>query len=200
MAESTPELTDLLRAWQDGDAEAGDRLVQKVYPQLRALAHKRLARGALTLQPTEVVHEVYLKMQRGSQPDWQDRAHFFAIAASLIRDVLVDYLRRKNSQKRGGDWQRLTLDNMVDLEGEAINPDLLDLHEALERLAALDGVAARLVELRFFGGLEIRDAVPVLGLSSATLVRKWRYARAWLRRELEVGEERLSAVEVADGP
>ena len=200
MAESTPELTDLLRAWQDGDAEAGDRLVQKVYPQLRALVHKRLARGALTLQPTEVVHEVYLKMQRGSQPDWQDRAHFFAIAASLIRDVLVDYLRRKNSQKRGGDWQRLTLDNMVDLEGEAINPDLLDLHEALERLAALDGVAARLVELRFFGGLEIRDAVPVLGLSSATLVRKWRYARAWLRRELEVGEERLSAVEVADGP
>ena len=184
MTDSQPELTDLLKAWRDGDAGAGDALVQQVYPRLRALAHRRLHRGELTLQPTEVVHEVYLKMQRREQPDWQDRAHFFAISATMIRDVLVDYLRRKNSRKRGADWQRLTLDTMADLADVQLNPDLLALHEALERLSELDAVAARLVELRFFAGLEIQDAVPVLGVSSATLVRKWRYARAWLRREL----------------
>lgn len=192
MSDSQPELTDLLRAWRDGDAEARDTLVQQVYPHLRALAHRRLHRGELTLQPTEVVHEVYLRMQRGAQPDWQGRAHFFAISATLIRDVLVDYLRRKNSLKRGGDWQRLTLETLADLADMQLNPDLLALHEALERLAELDPVAARLVELRFFGGLEIQEAVPVLAASSATLVRKWRYARAWLRRELETAEPERS--------
>ena len=182
--EATHEVTELLQAWRQGDAAAGERLVEKVYPLLRSLARRRLDRGAMTLQPTELVHEVYLKMNRGAQPDWQNRAHFLAISASLIRDVLVDHLRRKGSHKRGAGWHRLTLDTLSELADANINPDLLDLHEALERLAVLDPTAARLVELRFFGGLEIQDVVPILGLSSATLVRKWRYARAWLRREL----------------
>lgn len=185
------EITDLLASWRGGDEEAGALLIDELYPLLRREARGRLARwrGDVTLQPTEIVHELYLKLSRSRQPEWADRAHFLAISARLMREILVDHARRRSSLKRGGETVHLPLD-----ENDPAIPvpelgDLLAVDEALEKLGDRDPVAAELVLLRFFGGLEIREAASVLQVSSATLVRKWRYARAWLRRELKAAPQ-----------
>jgi RNA polymerase sigma factor (TIGR02999 family) len=183
---ASPDVTGLLRAWSSGDAAAPDALLPLVYAELRRLAasQMRRERGDHTLQPTALVHEAYLRLvdQRLS---WQDRAHFFGVAGRVMRQVLVDYARRKNAQKRDGGG-RVSLET-----GEpAVGPrplDLLALDEALAKLSSLDEKQARLVELRLFAGLTVDEAATVLDCSPATVSRGYRHAEAWLRREMRVG-------------
>ncbi|MEM9553076.1 MAG: ECF-type sigma factor [Acidobacteriota bacterium] len=184
------EITALLRAWRQGDREAEGRLVTKLYPQLRALAQREVAkRSSPSLRPTEIVHELYLRLRRGQQPEWQGRTHFLAISSRLIRNILVDRARGRNAKKRGQGVLHIQLDPA--LPPPAVQSedgvDLLEFDDALGRLAAKDSTAARIVELRFFGGLEIHETAAVLDTSPSTVVRKWRFAKAWLRRDLSAG-------------
>ena len=183
-------LTDLLAAARDGEAGASDALARAVYAELHALAaaHLRRERPDHTLQPTALVHEAYLRLVRrapdGPPPAWRDRAHFFGVAARLMRQILVDHARRTRAAKRGG-GVTVTFDDEIagDLtDGGAL--EVLRVHEALDALAALDPRQARLVELRFFVGLTLDEAGEVLGVSRATAVREWAMARAWLATEL----------------
>jgi RNA polymerase sigma factor (TIGR02999 family) len=182
---STDTPTLCLRALSDGDRAAAERLFPMVYEELRALAGSFMKRESAghTLQPTAVVHEAYLKLIDQERANWRDRAHFMAVAAQAIRRVLIDHARRRQAAKRGGDRCRLTLD-------EAIAPaatrevDFLAIDDALGRLAELHERQARVVELRFFGGLNIEEAAAVLGISRATVTDDWAVARAWLSREL----------------
>jgi RNA polymerase sigma factor (TIGR02999 family) len=180
------DVTGLLRAWSSGDPAAPDALLPLVYAELRRLAasQMRKERGDHTLQPTALVHEAYLRLvdQRLS---WQDRAHFFGVAARVMRQVLVDYARRRNAKKRAAG-------GVVSLEtGEpSVAPrplDLLALDEALARLSSLDEKQARLVELRLFAGLTVEEAATVLDCSAATVSRGYRHGVAWLRREMRIG-------------
>ncbi len=176
----------MLLAWGEGDESARERLLAAVYDELRrlALAHMRREQANHTLQPTALVNEAYLKLVRQEDVRWQGRAHFFGIAARLMREILVDHARRRTAEKRGGaEQQRLSL-TAAGRGAAAEEVDTLALHEAIERLARLDPEQARVVELRFFGGLNIEDTAEVLGVSHATVERKWKLARAWLRREL----------------
>lgn len=179
----TPEdLTDLLGAWQDGDPEAADRLFTAIYPELRKIAASGLRRSRdLTCQPTELVHEAYLKMERGQRLSWRDRTRFFGFASQLIRQILVDRCRRRGARKRQAEFTAFDPDWLAK---PAAEPQLLALDEALERLAAEHAEAARIVELRFFGGLSIPEAAAFLDLGTATVSRRWQIARAWLHREL----------------
>lgn len=192
------ELTGLLRAVREGDRDALGRLVPLVYDDLRRLARRQLRReaGPRTLQATALVHEAYLKMIDQTRVQWRDRAHFFALASQAIRRILVDHARGRNRKKRVGGRPRLALsDSVVAIvadarsfpEGEEF--DLIDLDEALERLAAAHPEKARVVELRFFGGLSAEDCAEVLGVTSRTVERYWAYARAWLFRDLRGREE-----------
>jgi len=174
-APPTASVTELLRAWSAGDPAALEALLPAVYDELRRLAQRamRRERTGHTLQPTALVHEAYLRLVEQRRADWHNRAQFLGVAARLMRRILVDHAR-------------VTLGG-CDAPGVAIEesaPDVLALHEALERLAALDAAQARLVELRYFGGLTIEEAAAALGVSPATLKREWVVARAWLRREL----------------
>ncbi len=184
---SPPEITQMLRAWGDGNREAADALVPLVYDELRRQArrHLRRERAGHTLQTTALVNEAYLKLidQRGF--DWESRAHFFAIAATLMRRILVDHARTKLRRKRGGSAIMVTLDETL-LAGatDEANTDLLALDEALEKLVELDEQQARIVELRYFSGLNIDETAAVLKLSEATVNRDWKMAKAWLRHEL----------------
>ena len=177
------DVTDLLRRWRERPEEGSqERLFRAIYPKLRRLAARE--RGASpTLQITEVVHEAYLRLvdQRGS--DWQNRAHFFAIASRVIRRVVVDHLRARGSEKRGGRVAFVPIEE-IQLEGRTGPCGLLDLDRALEELASFDENAARLVEMRYFGGLTIEEAALVLRLGRTSAVAKWRAARAWLRSAL----------------
>jgi RNA polymerase sigma factor (TIGR02999 family) len=156
-----------------------------VYDELRALAGSFMKRESAghTLQPTAVVHEVYLKLIDQERADWRDRAHFMAVAAQAIRRVLIDHARHRHAAKRGGDRCRLTLDEAV-APAAARDVDFLAIDDALGRLAELHERQARVVELRFFGGLNIEEAAAVLGISRATVTDDWAVARAWLSREL----------------
>jgi len=179
-------VTRLLLEWGAGDRAALDRLVPLVFDELRRLAQSYLRRERAdhTLQPTALVNEAYLRLVDQQGLRWQSRAHFFGIAANLMRQILVDHARRRAAEKRGGaDLQRLSLTQAERVVGRA-DVDVLALNEALDRLAEFDPQQARIVELKFFAGLTIEETAEVLGVSHATVERDWKLARAWLKREL----------------
>ena len=188
MGEPSPtDLTRLLLDWSRGDKTALDRLMPLVYDELRALAERSLRheRSGHTLQGTALVHEAYLKLVDQRQVRWQDRAHFFAVAAQLMRRILVDHARRHGAAKRGSGQPRHPFDEADAPAAAAPLVDWLALDCALDRLAALDERQARTVELRFFGGLTIEETAEVLQVSQATVKNDWSLARGWLYRELQ---------------
>ncbi len=180
------DLTGLLSGWSDGDQNAGYRLVSEVYRDLHAIAqgYVRRERHDLTLQATALVHEAYLRLSAEQQPDWQNRSHFFATAARIMRRVLVDHARGRLTAKRGGDQPHVTLENAEGMFGDE-PAQLVALDEALDALAKLDPGLAKIVELRFFAGYQFQEIARHLGLSSATLNRRWRIARGWLYNFLQ---------------
>ena len=179
------DVTQLLLAWRGGDPSAGERLLPAIYAELHRQAARAMRRepSEHTLQATALVHEAYLRLVDQSRVEWRNRAHFFGVAAQIMRRILVDHARGRHAAKRGGGMQRLTLNDADAAVGER-EVDVLDLHEALERLDALDPLQARLVELRYFSGLNIEETAEALDISPATVKREWAVARAWLRREL----------------
>jgi RNA polymerase sigma factor (TIGR02999 family) len=184
-ARPTPgEVTVLLKAWGDGDASARDRLIPLIYDELRrrAAGHLRRERRGHTLRPTDLVHETYLRL-RAQNAAWQNREQLYAVASRLMRRILVDHARGRAAAKRGG-GMRVTLAEDLATTAAA-QPDLLDLDAALDELSALDERQATLVELRFFGGLDIEEAARALDVSVATANRDWVTARAWLFRRLK---------------
>jgi len=185
---SSDELTQLLRGWQGGDREALDALLPVVYKELRRIAHFQLRneREDHSLQSTELVNEAYLRLVRMNPPQWESRTHFFAIAAQLIRQILVDYARRHRAGKRGAGQGTVPLEDASGFSrGKDIDVVLLD--DALKALAELDPRKAKVVELRFFGGLTFAEAAEVLDISAVTVSRDWSTARAWLHREMNRG-------------
>lgn len=183
METSSDEVTRLLRDWGNGDQEALERLVPLIYSELRQLAHKVLyrERPGHTLQTTALVHEAYLKLIDQRDARWQNRAHFFAIAAQAMRRILVDSARRHSALKRGGPAENLPLDEAANVSLEP-DPIMLPLDEALNRLAEIDPQQSRIVELRFFGGLTIEETAEVMNISKDTVKNDWAMARAWLRQ------------------
>ena len=180
-------VTQLLVDWSNGDQRALDKLMPLVYGELRRLAgnYLRRERPGHTLQPTALVNEAYLKLVDQRNAKWRNRAHFFGVAAQLMRRILVDHARQHQAAKRGGsDQQRLSITSAEQLVKQP-EVDLLALHEALEELTKIDPQQERIVELKFFGGLSIEETAEVLGISHATVERDWKMARAWLRRKLE---------------
>jgi RNA polymerase sigma factor (TIGR02999 family) len=181
------DVTGLLLAWGRGDQSAADRLVPAVYDELRRHAERAMRREGVehTLQATALVHESYLRLVDQRRVEWRNRAHFFAIASTVMRRILVDHARARLTAKRGGGAVPVSLAGAEPATPEGTDEaDLLALHEALEKLAALDPDQARLVELRYFGGLTIEETAEALSVSPATVKREWAVARAWLRREL----------------
>jgi RNA polymerase sigma factor (TIGR02999 family) len=185
-SQSPPEITQMLRAWSDGNREVANALVPLVYDELRRQArrHLRRERAGHTLQTTALVNEAYLKLIDQHSLDCESRTHFFAIAATLMRRILVDHAKTKLRRKRGGSAIRITLEEPMLASTEDANTDLLWLNEALEKLFELDEQQARIVELRYFSGLNIDETAAVLKLSEATVNRDWKMAKAWLRHEL----------------
>jgi len=188
------EVTQLLLRWRAGDEAAFSALVPLVYEELRAMARRHLnrERGAHTLQRTALVHEAFLRMVDQTQVDWQGRSQFFGIASQMMRRVLVDHARRRGAAKRGANPARVDLDVVLVAEDAGVDPaqsevDFEAVHQALERLEALDPEQGRLVELRFFGGLSIQEAAEIMEISPATAKREWAVARAFLQRELTTG-------------
>jgi len=179
------DLTVLLHGWRAGDVAARDRLLEQVYDTLRGMASARLRRsdGARTLQPTAVVNEALMRLL-GGETDWEDRAHFFALAALKMRAVLVDHARARAADKRGGDATLLTLSHAERQAAGIAEYDVLALHQALQRLAERDERAARGLEMAYFGGMEQREIACVLGVSVPTVERDLRFARAWLNQQL----------------
>jgi RNA polymerase sigma factor (TIGR02999 family) len=182
---SSERVSKLLLNWGQGDHGAREALIPLVYDELRRLARRYLRRERPdhTLQSAALVNEAYLRLIRQDQPQWQNRAHFFGVAAQLMRHILVDHARNRAAAKRGAGAPRLTLDPDVALP-QARDVDLVALDDALNQLAALDPQQSRLVELRFFGGLSIEETSVVLGVSPSTVKREWATARAWLQREM----------------
>jgi RNA polymerase sigma factor (TIGR02999 family) len=180
-------ITELLIDWGQGDQLALEKLMPLVYDELRRLANNYLRRepAGHTLQPTALVNEAYLKLVGQRKVNWQNRAHFFAISAKLMRRILVDHARQRQAVKRGGsDQQRLSITSAETIVKQPAI-DLLALNEALDELAEMDPQQGRIVELKFFGGLSIEETAEVLSISHATVERDWKLARAWLRRQLE---------------
>ena len=184
---STNEITKLLHNWQGGDSAALDALVPVVYKELRRLAHCELRkeRPNHTLQSAALVHEAYFRLLGQNPPQWESRTHFFAIAAQLMRQILVDYARRRRASKRGSGVCMLTLEDAVALpQRKDKDVDVIALDDALNTLAELDPRQSRVVELRFFAGLSLEETSEVMGIATATVQRDWTAARAWLHREI----------------
>jgi RNA polymerase sigma-70 factor, ECF subfamily len=184
-----PDVTPLLLAWGSGDKSAGERLLPAIYEELHRQASRAMRREAdeHTLQPTALVHEAYLRLVDQRRAEWHNRAQFFGVAAQIMRRILVDHARAQHATKRGGAMQQITLGDAHQSASAAEDDtalDVLALHEALERLAIIDPDQARVVELRYFGGMTIEETAEALGISPATVKREWAVARAWLRREL----------------
>ena|SRR2546421_33442 len=183
---NSPEVTKLLVAWGNGDESALNKLMPVVYKELRRLAHQYLQkeRAGHTLQTTDLVHEAYLRLVDQERVKWQNRAHFFGVAAQLMRRILVDQARRRGRLKRGGGSVMVSLD-----EGAVVSRrsdlDVIAVDEALTRLAEFDQRKARIVELRFFGGLSVDETADFIKTSSVTVMRDWKMAKAWLHRELD---------------
>jgi RNA polymerase sigma factor (TIGR02999 family) len=180
------EITRLLLKWNDGDPTALDQLMPLVYDELRQLARGYMRRHANnSLQPTAIVNEAYLRLVNQREVNWQGRAQFFGLAARLMRNLLVDHVRERQADKRGGGQYQLSLTYADQVAGNAQSPiDLVALDEALGRLEALSPQKSKVVELRFFSGLTIPETAEVLGISHATVEREWSAARAWLFKEL----------------
>lgn len=186
MADEGPKVSELLRELSQGTPGALDRLVPIVYDELRRIAHGQLQgeRSGHTLTTTALVHETYLRLVEVKHVDWRDRAHFFAVAARVMRRVLIDYARARKRDKRGGDPVQVPLSEALD--GMVLQPDdLLALEEALTRLEVLNARQARVVECRCFAGMSVEETAAALETSAATVKRDWTFARAWLNRELE---------------
>ncbi len=183
--ESPGAVTELLRAWSDGDDSALERLTPLVAAELRRLAraYMRRERRGHTLQTTALLNEAFLRLTDARRVRWQDRAHFLGIGARLMRRVLVDHARSRGYAKRGGGAQRVTLDEGLLRSGEPAL-DVVELDRALEALAAVDARKSRLIDLRFFGGLSVEETAEVLQVSTDTVKRDWRLAKLWLLREL----------------
>jgi len=188
MQEHRRLVTAILRQLDLSDPKQAQQLLSVVYDELRQLAGSQLRgeRVGHTLQPTALVHEAYLRLVDTDVATFEGRAHFFGTAARAMRQVLVDHARRRNADKRGGGWERVTLDTGL-AEDAGLSPDILDLHGALEKLSAHDATLARLVELRFFAGLTLDEAADILGVSRRKAARDWSVARLWLQRELGGG-------------
>ena len=185
MPDRSGEVTDLLRQFRAGDAAAAARLVAKVYGELRGVAARALRneRPGHTLQPTALVNEAFLRLIGISGVDWQDRAHFFGIAAKLMRQVLVDYARKHDAAKRGG--SKVTIADEMFVSQNRLE-DVIAWDELLHRLEQLDPRQSRIVELRFFAGLSVEEIAEAMGISAATVKREWASAKAWLHRELSL--------------
>jgi RNA polymerase sigma factor (TIGR02999 family) len=181
-------VTQLLCAWRNGDQCALEKLIPIVYQDLRRVARRHLLaeRAGHSLQPTAVVHEAYMRLVNYQHVQWRDRAHFFAVSAQLVRRILVDHARRRNL-KRGADVRHVSLEFAL-LTGSDRSKDLVALDEALNELARMDARKAKIVELRFFGGLSVDETAEALGISGPTVMRDWSSAKAWLYRELQKGD------------
>jgi RNA polymerase sigma factor (TIGR02999 family) len=190
---SSHDVTALLHAWNEGDAAARDRLVAPVYAELRrrAAAQLRRERRGVSLQPTALVNEAYLRLVDQRRIVWQNRGQFFGVACQMMRRILVDRARAHRMAKRSGQWARVTLDDRLKAAAP-VDVDVLDLDAALTRLAEFDPRKSQLAELRFFGGLSLQETGEALGISIATAERDWQAARAWLLKELR-GEKRRDA-------
>ena len=186
MGSAKGEVSELLVRFRKGDRDAEAQLIPLVYSELRRLATRYLnrERGDHTLQPTALVHEAFLRLASEKQPDWQDRAHFFGVAARLMRQVLVDHARRRQSLKRGGDCERSMMTEELLVYTPDRSAELLALDEALRRLADQDERQSRVVEMKFFAGLNIEQIAAVLEVSPRTVKREWTMARAWLHQEM----------------
>ena len=184
-AQLPQEVTQRLIDWNNGDEQALTDLMFLIYQDLRQVAFYHLGRERAehTLQPTALVHEVYLRLIRQKGVRWQNRAHFLATASQIMRRILVDYARARGFAKRGGGAQRLPLDNATDIPHERA-AELIALDDALNALAKLNERESKVVELRFFGGLSIEETAEALGVSPGTVMRDWTFAKAWLKREL----------------
>ena len=182
---SNSDITDLLDEWGRGNRRALDELLPLVYAELRRVAARQLRRerDGHSLQPTVLVHEVYLRLVEQRNVDWRNRAHFFGVAAQVMRRILVDHARRRLADKRGAGVSPVSMDEAMETPGVTAVP-ILDLDDALDRLSRLDAGLAQIVELRAFGGLTIEEAAHVLNVSPSTVKRDWRTAKAWLTREL----------------
>src|SRR2546422_4382180 len=183
---SPHKVTQLLKQWSHGDDAALAELTPLVYGELRRLAHRHMGgeRPDHTLQTTALVNEAYLRLADQTHPRWQNRAHFFAVAARAMREILVNYARSQRAQKRGGGALKVDLDEVALVSPEE-SKEIVDLHEALETLATLDSRKAQVVELKYFGGLNYDEMAEVLKISPVTVRRDWRFAKAWLYTELQ---------------
>lgn len=190
MTPSTQQVSQLLMAWREGDAGAFDRLMPMVYDELRRLAHRYMRRvpAGQTLQTTALVHEAYLRLAGQEDVAWQNRAHFFAVCAQVMRSLLVDRARSRHAIKRGGGLLQVELKDAT-AQTPTQDEKLLALDEALERLAAVDPRKTRIVEMRYFGGMSVEETALVLDLSPITIKREWSKARAWLYREMQQTEQ-----------
>lgn len=179
------DITWLLQEWKNGDETAIDRLFPLVYSELRRQARNYLNKERVnhTLQPTALVHEVYLRLVKLNQIKWENRAHFYAISATTMRRILVDHARELAAEKRGGEFQRLTLENLQ-IANEQKATDLLELDEALNKLAEIEERKARVIEMNFFGGLNQKEIAEVLNITEKTIQRDLKFAKLWLFREL----------------
>ena len=189
--QSPQEVTQLLQAWRRGDNAALEKLVPLVYDELHRLAHRYMNRewANNTLQTTALVHEAYLRLIDASQVDWKNRAHFFSLSAGVMRRILVEFARSRDSQKRGGEARKVPLDEAALCSSEP-SEDLIALDGALNALAAFDQRKARVVELRFFGGMTEEETAEALGISIDTVLRDWKSAKLWLWREMRQGTAR----------
>jgi len=187
-APSPPGVTQLLKAWGNGEQQALDQLIPLVYTELHRLAHRYMQRerSAHLLQPTALVHEAYERLVNLKDVSWQNRAHFFGVSAQLMRRILVDYARSRRYSKRGGEWRQVPLNEAVAVFRDR-RTDIVALDDALHTLAGIDPRKSSVVEMRFFGGLSIKEVAEVLKVSQETVLRDWRLARVWLLRELSKG-------------
>jgi RNA polymerase sigma factor (TIGR02999 family) len=187
MADDTMPVTRLLQRWQDGDRDALEAITPLVYRELHRIAanYLRRERSSHTLRPTELLHEAFLHLIQQQDQTWKNRAHFFGVAANLMRHILVDYARAKGSGKRGGGMQKVTLDRAVS-EAASRPSQLIALDDALRELEKLDPRKGQIIELRFFGGMSIEETAVAAGISTSTVSREQRMAEAWLQRQMLV--------------
>ena len=186
MSENPAKITGLLKAWSKGDPDALERLTPLVYDELHGMAHRYMRREkpGQTLQTTALVNEAYLRLVDVNDVTWQDRAHFFAVSAQMMRRIIVDGARARLRDKRGGAARRLSLDEALDV-GTPQDRELVAVDQALEELVRLDRRKAKVIELRFFGGLSVEETAAVLKISPQTVMRDWRLAKAWMAIELK---------------
>lgn len=186
-ASQSHEITRLLRAWGGGNAAALDDLMPRVYDELRRRAHRymRNERKGVTIQTTALVNEVYLKLAGADDLSWEDRTHFFAVSANIMRRILVDQARARGSAKRGAGAARLNLDDVPDIASAKRDREIVAIDEALGVLAEMDPRKAKVIELRFFGGLSVEETAGALRISPQSVLRDWKLAKAWLTRELK---------------